>query len=168
MFGVLRKFMKPPKQDCWSAAAYLCGTDLIIHACNRTHNNFGWNSDPVVKISTSRSRPEIGAQVREVLLASCWDAAAPDLDGPDNSILKAANLRSWKQLERASRFVTIDLQNGRITVHPWRAARKRQEKGFLPMDDSMAITLPGECNDDDLAAAVFEALDRTIPWQPEL
>lgn len=165
MLRFLRSFGRSSPQNIWAASVYLRGADLIIHAQNRSYNNCGWNSEPVVKTNVALSPSEIGALVRSVLQASRWDAEAPDPDRQDNPILKAAGVRSWRQLERESRLVGIALQNEQISVCPYRATRPGEGEGFLVMDDA-ATTQSAHCSDEELGAAVLDGLNRAVPWRP--
>lgn len=165
MLGIFRRLRKPPPQTAWAASVYLRGADLIIHAQNRTYNNKGWNSDPVVRANAADQRAELGAKVRSVLRASRWDAQAPDPEGKSNPVLKAAGVRSWRQLERESRLVGVVLEKDQISLYPYRATRRGEGEGFLVMDDART-TMASSCSDSELAAAVLEALQRAIAWRP--
>ena len=90
MFGFLQRLRKIVPQNIWAASVYQRGEDLIIQAQNRTYNNIGWNSEPVVTIQANAGASPIGSLVLSVLRASRWDAPAPDAQGADNPVLKAA------------------------------------------------------------------------------
>jgi hypothetical protein len=163
MFGIFRRFRKTLPQNVWAAAVYLRGQDLIIHAQNRTYNNVGWNSDPAVAMKADAGTARVGSVVRSALRASRWDAPGPDPDGADNPVLKAAGVSSWPDLERESRLVSVALENGQISIYNYRPARASEGKGFVQMDDTAPLSIPGDAADDELGGAVIEGLKRSIP-----
>lgn len=110
MFEFFRRFRKRARQNVWSASAYYFDDILIVHANNRTYNNYGWNSQPVVTVSADAPRAKIGSIVRRVVSASRWDAEAPDPEGADSPILVASGASSWRKLERNSKLVHVSLE----------------------------------------------------------
>jgi hypothetical protein len=151
----------PAGQKISAATVYSRQGQLFIHPQTRTWNNIGWNSEPVTKIAASASRSMIGETVRRALLSSRSDARTADaVDGPENPVLKAAGVTTWKTFNRGVSLVGITMENEQIAVYAYRAARRSEGKGFIVLDDGQ-VTLTPDCTDDQLANAVFDALARS-------
>lgn len=164
MLRLFNRFRKPPEQDSWSASAYLYEARIIVHANNRTYNNFGWNSEPVASISCDSSRSEIGRLIRSTVPASHWDATSPDPLGSDNPVLQAAGVRSWTNLERKALLILFELQDGTITIIPNRATLRGEGKGWIGLNDKTHF--PDECTDTELGDAALKAFEMCLPWRP--
>ncbi len=148
----------PAAQNIWAASVYLRGDELIIHPQNRTWNNIGWNSEPVMKINAGAPREAIGETVRRALMSSRSDAATADAtEGPENPILKVAGVTSWKAFNQGAQLAGVALENDQITVYPYRPARRTEGKGFVQLADGQ-VSFPPDCTDEQLAGAVLEAL----------
>jgi hypothetical protein len=165
MLRLFDRFRKQPQQDAWCASAYLYDGKIIIHAQNRTYNNFGWNSEPVSSISSSSDVQVIGERIRETVLASRWDAETPDSLGPDNPVLQAACVKSWTTLERTALLVLFELRDDEFTVTPNRATVRGEGQGWIGLVHR--ITLPDTCTDAELGDAAIRAFDMCVPWKPK-
>ena len=166
MLRIFDRFRRRPEQDAWCASAYLYEDTIIVHANNRTYNDFGWNSEPVATISRDSATSDIGVLIRSTVLASRWDAERPDPLGPDDPVLKAAGVKSWRPLEQKAVLIHFEMRDGTISIVPNRAPRRGEGQGWIAMDDS--ATLPDTCTDAELGDAAMRAFDDCIQWQPKL
>lgn len=165
MLQFFRRFRKSPQQDIWSASVYFFDSTLLVHANNRTYNNYGWNSQPIATVSADASRDEIGSVVRRIVLASHWDAKTPDPIGTDSLILKASGVSSWRKFERNSKLVHVSLQDDQFLIVPNKAARRGEGEGFLALPET--ITVASNVDDIQLADAVFQGLNECISWESQ-
>ena len=165
MFRIFDRFRKPPEQDRWCASAQLYDDTIIVHASNRTYNNFGSNSEPVATISRDSETSHIGHLIRSTILASRWDAERPDSLGPDNPVLQAAGVKSWTTLERKALLILFELRDGTITVIPNRATLRGEGQGWIVLSDH--IKLPDTCTESELGDAALRAFEMCVPWKPK-
>jgi hypothetical protein len=147
----------PSAQSIWAASVYRREDELIVHPQNRTWNNVGWNSEPVMTIAVGAPRESIGEAVRRALLSSRCDARTADPVELDNPILKIAGVTTWEEFNRGARYASVALENGQITVYRYRAARGSEGKGFIQLQDGH-VTFSPDSSDGQLAAAVLDAL----------
>ena len=164
MLRLFDRFRKQPKQDAWSASAYLYDGTLIIHANNRTYNNIGWNSEPISTISSDAESTLIGQAIRSAVLASRRDAEHADPLGPDNPVLQVAGVKSWIAMERKAFLVHVGLRDGTFTVIPNRASLRSEGRGWSRLNEQ--ITLPDDCTDAELGEAAVCAFEICVPWKP--
>lgn len=164
MFDLFRRFRTRKQQDVWSASVYFYGGILIVHANNRTLNNYGWNSQPVATVAVDSPREEIGSIIRRVVSESRWDAEAPDPEGADSPILVASGASSWRKLERNSKLVHVSLSDDEFTVVPNRAAKRGEGEGFIALPAT--ATLSKTVDDVQLADTVFQAQEECVLWEP--
>ena len=78
-----------------------------------------------------------------------------------NGFLRAAGVRSWRQLEANAVACWIREENGTIRLTPLRNGGTRgDKKGFQPFD-AADISVLTSASDEQLGAAVLAALDRS-------
>ena len=165
MLRLFDRFRKRPQQDAWSASAYLYDGTLIVHANNRTHDNIGWNSEPISTIAYDAGNALIGHLIRSTVLASRWDAEHAEPLGSDNPVLRAAGVKSWTTMERKALLIHMELRHSTFTVIPNRATVKGEGRGWSGLEQQ--TTLPEACTDTELGDVVVRAFEMCVPWKPK-
>jgi hypothetical protein len=119
---------------------------------------------PVHRFPLEPEPASVGRVLRELLTTGT--AIVPpetwkDREPLAGQFLKAAGVRSWRQLETGVRCCWIEASDGQVTLTPLRNGGTRgDQKGFQPFG-APVVRVAADAPDADLGAAVLEALNRS-------
>ena len=146
------------------ASATRNSATLFIHPVGTTVDGIGIDMPPVHRLDAAADPSDAGRALRESLAASTT-RIPPRFWREQREItkefLKAAHVRSWRQLQTGAVACWIAERDGVIVLTPLRNGGTRGDsKGFQPFGAS-DVTVAASATDAELGAAVIEALDRS-------
>lgn len=144
------------------AGAYLRGDQIIIFSYAHTIDGIGISVPPARRLAASADPVQVGAALRQALIPPLvvpprfWK----DQQQLSREFLKSAGFRSFRQLESAARYCSIEATNGEVVVEPYRNGGTRgDKKGFQPFGAVKGIALEA-ADDGVLGAALRDGLHR--------
>lgn len=146
------------------AGAYLIGDDIIVYPLAFTVDGIGVSVPPVHRLSRNAPRSNLGAALRDALFTPV--SIVPPRFWKERAelgvqFLKAARVRSWRQLQLSARNCNIVAADGLVRLTPLRNGGTRGDtKGFQPFG-AADLTVPDSASDDELGTALVEALDQS-------
>ena len=146
-------------QQVRSAGVYLHPSAFILHALGQVPAGFQISIPPVFRLPVSAAPELLGRTLREALAAYQPGFAQPaDWSGHRAGFLKAAGLRSWRNLEGLSRSCWIQEADRQITFTPLRNGGPRgAKKGFQPFGAALIVCSSG-ASDQELGGVLLDAL----------
>jgi hypothetical protein len=146
------------------AGAYRLGAVVLLHPVAHTRAGIGVLVPPVHRFTLEAEPASIGATLRGLL------ASPPTIVPPDGwkeradlgaRFLKAAGVRSWRQLQTGTVSCWIEASNGGVTLTPLcNGGTRGDKKGFQPFGAAL-VALAEDASDAELGAAVIETLNRS-------
>jgi len=137
---------------------------LIVHPVGTTEDGIGVHMPPVHRFGIGADPAEVGHALRDSLTLSTT-LAPPRLWQERRELVKmflrAAGVRSWRQLETNAVACWIREDNGRMTLTPLRNGGTRgDKKGFQPFD-ATDVSVSSSEPDARLGEALFAALEHS-------
>ncbi len=137
---------------------------MLVHPVAVTRAGIGVSIAPVHRFNAHSDGADIGAALRSslehgvsVAVPEGWKEHA-DLG---RAFLRAAHLRSWKQLQTGSVSCWVRSDGSQIELTPLRnGGTSGPEKGFQPFG-AAPIALAADASDAELGTALLEALTRS-------
>jgi hypothetical protein len=135
------------------ASAVLREGKIFIEPISRTVTLWNVSTDPV--LISSPDDPDLGLKMLETLGRSMDGLPEPKnlMDEKSTVMVKAAGLRSWRQLIRGAKLVSFSFDGGQVTFTPSRNGG--YGKAFLYLADQFHCPAVSE----EMAATLLEAFD---------
>lgn len=149
MLDRLRKLLAPGRTSSaeWrpvpSCGVYFRNDVVLVIPDHHTETGLGIAGDPVFKLPPAPGAAELGRAVQEALLASA--AAKPaTLDAGGDAVLAATGFRSWSEMERGARHLSITASGSALELALHRPIRGGWEDERTRVVDAGAAEQVGE------------------------
>jgi len=135
-----------------SCSLYIRKGEIIVVSQAMTTHGFETCDQPVLRLDTNESNITVGEAVMKAL--SLYRKNIPPhgpLGRKPDPILEFAGVRTWGQLERRSRCISISEESGSVTVGP---TRRPPEGGYNHLDK---LAIHCRAVPEEIGAAVRQA-----------
>jgi hypothetical protein len=143
------------------AGAYLTGSVILVHPIAQTDAGVGIHVPPVSRLRASATAMEVGAALRAAVGARPAVLPHPDRNSwkmLGDQFLRAAQCRSWRQLQTDAKHCWIRAVDGHISITPLANGGTRgPHKGFQPFGASEIRVLEA-ATDQTIGQALLDAL----------
>jgi hypothetical protein len=138
------------------ASAYEWQGRIFLHPDSKTTAGLWIGSKPISSLDPS-DPVELGRAVLAALADSKERVPDPSIwENLSTPLLKLAGAKSFSAFFRSARYVSIELQNGRVTFSPWRNLGSRH--GYRPINGKDRTN---PANDPELGSSLISALQDT-------
>jgi len=137
------------------AEAFLRNRGAVIHAVCVTDGG-GGACLPCVTLEPPFSDRDLGAAVRNILMASAAVPLPDDFDREAQKVLKAAGVSSWRRLSEGAVCCSISAHDGRIFMTP----STRSGSSFVYLSTGI-VEVAEDAGPESMGVAVREAWSRS-------
>jgi hypothetical protein len=142
------------------AIVYARNRDFIVQPNSKTTAGFYIGTEPIELLPSDVSDGDLGAAIRRALNASQTGIAVPTNRKADlEPLFQLARIRNWNELQKTATMCEIESAGNEFRITPSsNGGAIGPNKGYHSLIHQ-TISLPFTCTDQDLSAAVRQAIE---------